>query len=147
LEDIAVWRVNLLRAAYRLLIIGPGVTIWPSILNPAKTWEMPHGVVACMLGAVSLLALIGIRHPLRMLPLLLWELIWKLLWLVRIALPMWAGRRLDAAAAETAIECLMVILIVVVIPWDHVFRVYVRAPRERRTGRAAVARHRCWGSV
>jgi uncharacterized membrane protein len=136
-----------LRAAYRLLIIGLGVTIWPSILNPAKTWEMPHGVVACMLGAVSLLALIGIRHPLRMLPLLLWELIWKLLWLVRIALPMWAGRRLDAAAAETAIECLMVILIVVVIPWDHVFRVYVRAPRERRTGRAAVARHRCWGSV
>lgn len=131
MPEIATWRANLLRAGYLLLIVGLGLTVWPAILDPARTWTADRGVIVAMLGALSLLALVGLRYPLRMLPLLFWEIAWKALWLLRVALPLWAGERLDAAAAETAMECLVAVLIVLVIPWDYVMRTYVTAPAER----------------
>ena len=129
--ELVTWRANLLRAGYLLLIVGLGLTVWPLILDPTKAWAPDRGVIVSMLGALSLLALVGLRHPVRMLPLLFWEITWKALWLLRVALPLWAGGRLDAAAAETAMECLMAVLIALVIPWDHVLRAYILAPPER----------------
>lgn len=129
--ELVTWRANLLRAGYLLLIVGLGLTVWPSILDPTKAWAPDRGVIVAMLGALSLLALVGLRHPVRMLPLLFWEITWKALWLLRVALPLWVGGRLDAAAAETATECLMAALIALVIPWDHVLRAYILAPAER----------------
>jgi hypothetical protein len=128
MNEITVWRVNLLRAGYLLLIVGLGLTVWPSIFDPARNWAPDRGIIVAMLGALSLLALVGLRHPLRMLPLLLWEIAWKTIWLTRIALPLWTGGRFDAATAETTMECLMAILIVAVIPWDYVLLAYVRGP-------------------
>ena len=135
--EIALWRLNLLRAGYLLLIGGLGVIIWPSILDPASVWEPARGVVIAMLGALSVLALIGLRHPLLMLPILFWEIAWKTIWLTRIALPAWTDGSLDAAMTETAIECLMAILIAAVIPWDYVVRTYVQGPRNRWRRKAA----------
>ncbi len=40
MHNISVIRVNLLRAGYLLLVVGLGAVVWPSILNPAKTWEL-----------------------------------------------------------------------------------------------------------
>ncbi len=137
MNNIAPYRLNLLRAGYLLLIIGLGLAIWPSIFDPAASWEPDRGVVIAMLGALSLLALIGLRHPLRMLPLLFWEIAWKTIWLTRIALPLWVGGRLNAAAMQTAIECLMAILIAAVIPWDYVLQTYVNASGDRWHGKAA----------
>lgn len=129
--ELPTWRANLLRAGYLLLIVGLGLTVWPSILDPTKAWAPDRGVIVAMLGALSLLALVGLRHPVRMLPLLFWEITWKALWLLRVAFPLWAGGRLDAAAAETALECLMAVLIALVVPWDHVLRAYIMGPAER----------------
>ena len=130
MPELATWRANLLRAGYLLLILGLGLTVWLAILDPTRGWAPDRGVIVAMLGALSLLALVGLRHPLRMLPLLFWEVAWKALWLLRVALPLWTSGRLDAAAAETAMECLMAVLIVLVIPWDHVLRTYT-GPAER----------------
>ena len=127
---IAPYRLNLLRGAYLLLIVGLGLTVWPGIVDPARHWAPDRGVIVAMLGSLSLLALIGLRHPLRMLPLLFWEVTWKTIWLLRIALPLWRDDKLDAGATETAFECSIAILIVAVIPWDYVFRVYVKEAAE-----------------
>jgi hypothetical protein len=65
-----------------------------------------------------------------MLPLLFFELAWKAIWLTAIALPLWLAHRLDAASAETAGECLVGVVFLAVIPWDYVWRAYVRRPGE-----------------
>ena len=51
---------------------------------------------------MSVLALLGLRYPLRMLPILLFEVAWKLTWLGVVALPLWSEDKLDAATREQA---------------------------------------------
>ncbi len=132
-------RLNLLRAGYLLLVVGLGSMIWPTILHHAQSWELMHGVAASMLGALSALAVLGLRYPLRMLPLLFFELTWKSIWLICVALPLWSAHRLDAAAAETAVECLMAVVFLAVIPWRYAAQTYVTAGGDA-WGRARVAR-------
>ena len=126
MKDVSLFRLYLLRAGYLLLVVGLGLTVWPAILTHAKPWELMHGVVVCMLGALSALALLGLRYPLQMLPLLFFEVAWKALWLLRVALPLWTAHRMDADTAETAYECLLAVIFLAIIPWPYVFETYVR---------------------
>ena len=86
MTQVSLPRLYALRAAYLLMSVGLGLTIWPGILHPEKPWPLMYGVVQCVLAAVSLLALLGLRHPLKMLPLLMFEMIWKGLWLALVML-------------------------------------------------------------
>ena len=128
MTDLSPFRLNLLRTGYLILLVGLGTTIWPSILDPTRSWELMHGVVVSMLGAMSALAVLGIRNPLAMLPLLFFEMGWKAIWLLRVALPLWSGNRLDAATTQTLYECLPIILFPIIIPWRYVFDTYVGKP-------------------
>ena len=96
-----------------------------------KAWTLMQGVVHCMLAAMSALAVVGLFHPLRMLPLLFFELAWKAIWLVVVALPLWQAHQMDADTSETAVECLMAVVFLVVVPWPYVFRAYVASPGDR----------------
>jgi hypothetical protein len=64
---VPLWRLHARRAVYPLLVVELGVEVWPDP-RPPKPMQ---GVVWFMLGAVFVLALLGLRYPLRMLPLLL----------------------------------------------------------------------------
>jgi hypothetical protein len=77
MTEVSTFRLNLLRAMYIFMAVGLAVTRWPEILNPPADAAHMDTVVANMLGAFSLLALLGIRYPIRMLPLLFFELLWK----------------------------------------------------------------------
>jgi hypothetical protein len=77
---------------------------------------------------MSVLALLGIRHPVRMLPVLLFEVGWKLLWLGSVALPLWSQDRLEGATLHQTGTVLWVVIIMAVIPWRHVLSQYVLAP-------------------
>ena len=85
----------------------------------------------CMLTALSLLALLGLRRPVAMLPVLLFESAWKLLWLGLVALPRAMAGDLDAATTELLVNCSLVVVVLVAVPWRHVWRAYVVAPGER----------------
>jgi hypothetical protein len=128
MTEISIFRINLLRIAYLILVIGLGLNLWPAILDPAQTWELKQGLVVALLGAIPVLALLGIRYPLQMLPLLFFEMAWKAIWLIRMALPLVAGHRLDAATAETLYECLPIFVFPIFIPWRYVFRNYFQRP-------------------
>jgi hypothetical protein len=110
---------------------GLALTIWPLILSHGPAWPLMNSVVAALLGAMAVLAAIGLRYPLRMLPVLLLELGWKTIWLTAVALPLWRAGRLDPVTLRTVWECLPGLLLVLIIPWRHVAAEYVRRPGDR----------------
>lgn len=123
-EPLPAWRLHGLRVGYLLLVVGLGLTIWPGIVHHDKPWELMHGVVRCMLAAMSVLAILGLVYPLRMLPLLFFELAWKAIWLIVVALPLSSAHQLDADTLETTNECLMAVIFLVIIPWPYVLANY-----------------------
>jgi hypothetical protein len=125
--QLALWQMNLLRIGYVVMGVGLAVYKWP-LLFADKPWGLAQGTVECLLVAMSVLALLGLRHPQRMLPILLFEVAWKLLWLGIVAVPAWLDNQLDSATREQAAKVLWVAIIIAVIPWRHVFNHYVLAP-------------------
>ena len=123
---IALWQVNLLRVGY--LVMGGGLVVfkWP-LLFEHRSWGLAEGTVECMLVAMSVLALMGLRYPVRMLPILLFEVAWKLTWLGVVALPLWSENKLEGATLEQTGKILWVVPIIAVIPWRHVLTHYVLA--------------------
>jgi hypothetical protein len=109
-----------------LLALGSGSLSWPLIVNSATTFELMHGVEVCMLGTFSLLCFAGVFRPRQLLPVLFWEIIWKCIWLARIAFPAWRADRLDEGIASNAVACALVVIVIAVVPWDYVWRTYVR---------------------
>lgn len=127
--EISTFRLTLLRAMYLLLVVGLGLTMWPTIIAPTSVSANAGSVVRSLLGALCLLSVLGLRYPLRMLPLLIFELLWKIIWIVAFALPMWMGPGLDAYAAETLFACAIgIVLVPLVLPWGYIARAYLRAP-------------------
>ncbi|MFZ3285890.1 MAG: hypothetical protein WA191_03520 [Telluria sp.] len=140
MSDVTTFRLYLLRAMYLLISVGLGLVIWPAIISPPSLVANASTVVRALLGALALVSLLGLRYPLQMLPLLIFELLWKVIWIVAFALPMWAGPGLDAYASETLFACGMgVVLVPLVLPWGFVFRQYVLAPSTRWSTRGDAA--------
>lgn len=122
--DVSLFQLYLLRAGYLLLAAGLASTVWPAIVERAP-WAPSlcpfNGIGDSLLAGLSILAVAGLRYPLKMLPLLLFELIWKAIWLTSVALPLWlAHDPIDAVVAETIRACLMAVVFVVLIPWRYV---------------------------
>ncbi|KAF1716276.1 hypothetical protein CSC74_10535 [Pseudoxanthomonas yeongjuensis] len=137
MPEVSLLRLYLLRAMYLLIAAGLGIVLWPSIVSSAGTAADSNTVVMALLGSLSLLCLLGIRYPLRMLPLLIFELVWKTIWVVAFALPLWLAGTLDAYGRETLFACMVgVVLVPLVIPWGHVYRTYLAARGEAWTRRS-----------
>ena len=134
-------RLLAMRGLYALMAVGLGLVIWPGLLTLSASTPGPSSVVRALLGALGLLAAVGLRYPLQMLPVLLFELLWKTVWVLFVALPAWHQSQLGAYAEATFYECLPVfVLFPLVIPWRHVWARYVVAPGEPwRTGSAQSA--------
>jgi hypothetical protein len=131
MNQVSLLQLYALRAGYLLLVVGLGLTIWPGIIHHENPWTLMQGVVCCMLAAMSALAVLGLRYPLQMLPLLFFEVAWKLIWLIVVALPAWSTGQMDAGTLENANECLLIVVFLVVIPWPYVFANYVMKPGDR----------------
>jgi hypothetical protein len=71
---------------------------------------------------------LGLRYPLRMLPLLLLQLFYKAVWLLAVALPMWSAVRSTGLTHAMAIGA---IVDLVGIPWPYVLANYVKAHGDR----------------
>lgn len=133
MHQVSPFRLLVLRALYLLFVVGLGVVVWPGVIHHDKPWELMEGTVACMLAAFSALSLLGLRYPLQMLPLLLWELVWKTLWLAIVALPQWWAGHVDAAIQPSIFACSLVVLVYIAMPWRYVLAQYVQKQGDRWT--------------
>jgi hypothetical protein len=99
---------------------------WSQILNHKGTWNSVNAAAWCMWGAYSLISFIGIIYPLKMLPVVLFEVIYKVTWLVIVAYPLWIKNELINSPAEGMTNAfLWVILPIVAMPWRYFFRTYI----------------------
>ena len=136
MSDVSTLRLYLLRAMYVFIAVGLAIfKLAPAILHP-ENLSPQDSVVICVLGAFALLAVLGIRYPLKMLPLLFFEFVWKAIWVVALGLPLLLSGQLDPNASfggtETLINCLLgIVLVPLVTPWGYVLTHFLKAPGAR----------------
>jgi hypothetical protein len=66
---------------------------------------------------MSLLAFLGLRHRVRMLPIPLFQVAWTVHWIAVIAILRLVADDMNAASREVLFNCSLVVIIAVV-PWD-----------------------------
>jgi hypothetical protein len=130
-SQVPLFRLYTLRASYLLIAVGLGVYVWPAVLHHTNELAVRDGVRIALLAGLGATAALGLRYPVQMLPLLLFELIWKAIYLFAFALPLWSTHQMTAAAAEDIKACLMVVIFLPLIPWRYVLAHYVFQPGDR----------------
>ena len=130
-EVLPLWRLNLMRVGYLVMGLGLAVVKWPVVIGYDRSTPLFEGVVAVILTAMSLLAFLGLRYPVRLLPILLFESLWKLIWLSIVALPAVAAGDVDEAMRQVIVNCSVVVVVVAVVPWRYVWQRYVAAKGDK----------------
>lgn len=128
-SEVSLLRLYVLRAVYLFMIVGGGVEFLPPLISHEGT---ARGVIPSMLGGLWVLACFGLRYPLQMLPVFLFELLWKTIWLLDYGLPQ---RTAGVSTAQFADDFKSIafapVLFIAVIPWGYVWRHYVKKPADR----------------
>lgn len=131
MHEVSIFRLYTLRLCYLILAVGLGLVIWPSVIQHTADSAIAHGIQRSLLAGLGLTAVLGLRYPVQMLPLLLFELIWKAIYLLAFAVPLWSAHQVTAAAAEDIRACLMVVIFIPLIPWHYVALHYIMQPGNR----------------
>jgi hypothetical protein len=128
-DDVSMRRSYALRVLYLGNFVGLAVNVWPALLSPDKPVAPLPGVAFAFWAALSTLSALGLRYPLKMLPVLFMQLFYKSVWLLAVALPLWSSGQWNASAAGLFKVMVMgLIADLLVIPWPYVFANYVRKP-------------------
>ena len=135
MSEVSTFRLYLLRAMYVFTVVGLAIEKLPALLHPA-TLSPGDSVILSVLGATALLAVVGIRYPIKMLPLLFFEFVWKSIWILVFGLPLLLSGGLDPnvsfGGTETLIACLVgVVLVPLAMPWGYVLKHYLKVPGAR----------------
>ena len=136
MSEVSTFRLYLLRAMYVFMVVGLAIfKLGPAILHP-ENLSPQDSVIVSVLGAFALLAVVGIRYPIKMLPLLFFEFVWTFIWVLALGLPLLLSGQLDPnvsfGGTETLINCLLgIVLVLLVTPWGYVLKHYLRAPGDR----------------
>ena len=130
--EVSLFRLYLLRAMYLLLVVGIALNFWPHVIYHTDAYAEKYGAQICLLAGIGALAAFGIRYPLQMLPILLFEFFWKATWMVAIALPLWLSHKTYAGMNDDVFAIgLGVVLCPIVIPWRYFYAHYIVKPGNR----------------
>ena len=142
MSEVSTFRLYLLRAMYVFTVVGLAIEKLPALLHPA-TLSPGDSVILSVLGATALLAVVGIRYPIKKLPLLFFEFVWNAIWILLFGLPLLLSGGLDPnisfGGTETLIACIVgVVLVPLVMPWGYVIEHYLKATGARWGKQATV---------
>jgi hypothetical protein len=129
-RPINIWG---LRLFYLLMLVFVATDAWRGLLTHHGPWDPVRAVAVCVWATYPALALFGLIHPLRWLPLMFFTIGYKTLWLAFVAFPMWqSGTLAGSPAEEIAYAFAGVPLLAAVVPWGYAYRTYVAWPRAHR---------------
>lgn len=125
-----------MRVPYFLTGILFTLTAWTTLINYWGQFEATEGVAFAFWGALSILALFGLRFPIKMLPLLLLQFGYKVIWLLAVGYPLMTRGELDPNGQELFQANLMgTIIDVIAIPWLFVVKTYLIGALQRTSER------------
>lgn len=128
-HEVSLVRLYVLRANFLLWAVAGLFLAVPPLVAPIPG---TRGMVDSIFGGLWVMGLLGLRFPLKMLPILLFEFVWKTIWLLAFGLPQWlAGSGSPRLASDLISIGNGPLLFGLVIPWPYVWRHYLRAPAER----------------
>lgn len=124
---VSKFRFWLLRFFYLMITVFLGIDVWSEIFTHTAMWQLLPGVAYSFWGAFTLLAILGLLHPLKMIPLLLIQFSYKIIWLIIVAYPLWISNQLAGSSIEgmTMLFVKSVVVDLLVIPWTYVLKNYV----------------------
>lgn len=124
---LSVRRLNVMRLGYLVMGVGLVLVKWPLFFRDGGVGSLPlfEGVVAAILTAMSLLAFLGLRYPIQLLPILVFESLWKLIWLAAVGVPHLLANDVDAQMSSMLFSMSFVVIILAVTPWRYVLAQYV----------------------
>ena len=129
-HEVSLARLYALRAMFLVFVVG-GFLVHPQWLfdDPNLT---RRGMIDGMTAGLWMLSFFGLRYPLQMLPIFLFEFVWKTVWLLAFGLPQWmAGRDEPQFNEDLWLIGLGPVVFGLIIPWGYVWRRYIRQPAER----------------
>lgn len=124
MNGVSLTRLYLLRACYLLLFAGLSIEVVPDLFGPVAGMRPMDGAAVSMLSALAGLSVLGLLAPLRMLPLLLFEMAWKLIWTLSVALPHWLAGTADADIVEMMFAVSLILPFFFIMPWRYAAAVF-----------------------
>ncbi len=131
--EVSLFRLCTLRIAYLIMAGGLALFVWPAVLRHSNEFAIARGAEIAMLAGLGAIAALGLRYPLKMLPVLLFEVAWKAIYLIAFAYPVWSAHQVTPAMAENIKAVSFVVILLPLIPWKYVFTQYVMKRGERWT--------------
>ena len=127
-REVSLARLYVMRAVALLGVWG----LFATVQTLFEHAPLDRGVHKALIGGLWLMAVFAIRYPLKMVPLLLFELVWKTIWLIFFGLPQyWSGVGSPRLGEDLWAIGAFPLVCLLVIPWGYVWRHYVTAPGER----------------
>jgi len=127
---IANWRVHCIRFNFLLIAVVMGAYAWYRLLFESADVPVPQTLARAMLAGLALMSFLGVRYPIQMLPLMLYELVWKTVWIVLIAFRAWLAGKWTADIEALFHDCLGIVFAYLFMPWRYVWARYVVQPME-----------------
>ncbi|HTA64034.1 MAG TPA: hypothetical protein VK753_00895, partial [Xanthomonadaceae bacterium] len=118
MTEVSTLRLYVMRCTYLMISVFLATQIWPGIVHHPQL-DLMRGVARSLLAAMLPFVLLGLRYPLQMLPVMLFELCWKSIWLIAFAYPLWTAHQIDADTWKTVKACLFGwVVFPIAIPWS-----------------------------
>lgn len=141
--SVALWRMWGLRVIFAAMAIILGFKQWYYILEGTADWSSWKGLGHSMLATLALLAIAGVFHPLKLIPVMLYEMAWKTVWLLVVALPAWSNGQPVPTIVNVSSSMIGIAVLIILMPWQYVWWRYVSQPIEPwRLGRGGKEAHK-----
>jgi hypothetical protein len=107
-------------------LFGLGIIVIPETIKSSFTWPVEEPVAFGIIGSVylafGLLSVLGLRSPLKFVPVLLLQLFYKSIWFIGVVLPLLVTSHFPSYAIPTVIIfATFIIGDLIAIPFSHVF--------------------------